>query len=68
MQVIKSTENNYCIIFTPTELQAFQVDIDSRHPWDVKDLASLIEWVLKCHLEEIDSRQREPDSHGIQRT
>lgn len=60
MQVIKSTENNYCIIFTPVELQAFQIDIGSRHPWDVKDLASLLKWVLTCHLEEIDSRQPEP--------
>lgn len=64
MQVIKSTENNYCIIFECSELVAFQTDIDSRHPWDVKDLTTLLEWILKCHLEEIDSKQKELYNHG----
>lgn len=53
MIVTKSTENNYCIIFTPTELELFKSQIPTYAEYMVKDLKGFIKFILQSELDTI---------------
>lgn len=53
MQVIKSTENNYCIIFTPTELKLFKSQIPVYTEYMVKDMKGFVKFIFQSELDSI---------------
>lgn len=64
MQVIKSTENNYCIIFAPTELKLFESQIPLYTEYMVKDVEDFIKFLLQEELRTIAMTDTRGDNRG----
>ena len=56
MIVIQSTKNHYCFTLTASDLFALQYDVDDPPDWYVKDVPTLLAYILETHLEEIKTR------------
>ena len=56
MTIVKSTENNFCIILNPTELNLIESDIPVYKALMVHDVASYIKFILTSELKSVQGR------------
>lgn len=64
MTIVKSTENNYCIILSPTELKLFEETWPTYREYMVKDIASFIKFVLQTEVNAIQRSKARSQNNG----